>query len=139
MARKYYFYYYSILTGYKTAADEAKDIGGAFARCVYDTLLEYGGPLSIYAGGPQECIIYPPYENTVKYKAYINGRLLGALPPGDGDIEISLESWNRLLVDFKFDPLFPECSNDELMTVIKTKAVEKRLLTKNAKMYAVKR
>lgn len=143
MAREYYFedFLRSGLCRYSAA--ETKAVGGAFARCVYDTLLEYSVWPRDDLRGPYPYFDFSPEKTTEKYKAFIkyyrNGRPIKYFPVANMDIDISVTERNCLLVDFKFDPLLPEHENDEIMAGIKAKAIEKKLIDKNEKIRATRK
>lgn len=137
MAKAYYFDYVSVPGIFKNSVVEANAVGGAFAYCVYDTLQEYGVQLSSDFRGPQ---VYADYlMGTDKIKAFIvyyrNGLLAGPSSYRNDGIDISLTADNKLLVDFKFDPLISENSNDEIIADIKAKAVAKALINENAQIH----
>lgn len=139
MAREYYFDDVLIPGLYKNHATKAKKVGIAFAHCVYDTLKEYGVPLYSHFESPQMIADHFLGRATEEFKAriayYRDGEAVGNSPlRGDG-IDITLTEWSRMLVDFKFDPLIAEASNDQIMADIKAKAVEKKLIGKNTRIY----
>lgn len=132
MAKSYYFDYISMPDIYKNSTVEARGVGGAFAFCVYDTLDEYG--LRMMERQPLE--YDPVYVGDARLKAFIAYYdKSGFLCPKDKTIDISLTSDNKLLVEFKVDPLLPENSNDEIISDIKEKAVNKKIINENAETH----
>lgn len=126
MAKAYYFDYTPRPELFKNGTVEAKTVGGAFAHCVYETLQEYDVQLcDDEFRGP---LVYN-YMGTNKFKAFIvyyrNGRITR---PENGGIDVSLTADNKLLVDFKFDPLISENSNDEIIADIREKAAKQGLI-----------
>jgi len=137
MAKAYYFDYVSIPGIFKNSTVEAKDVGGAFAYCVYNTLQEYGLQLSPEFRGPQAYA--DNLKGNARLKAFIvyyrNGLLAGPTSMRNDGIDISVTADNKLLVDFKFDPLIPENSNDEIIADIKAKAVQENLIDEGAQIH----
>lgn len=125
MAKAYYFDYIGASDAFKNSTVEADTIGGMFLECVYTTLKEYGIRLESYAKYKDYM-----YRNDDRFRGSItydnkNGLYVG----GDDAIDVSLKTNNKLIVDFKVDPLISENSNDEIIEDIRKKAEAAHLIT----------
>ncbi len=118
MAKAYYFDYIGAPDAFKNGTVEANTVGGMFLDCVYKTLVEYGIKINLHSKYKDY-----KYSNDDRYKGLI--LLEDELYP----IDISLKTNNRLIVDFKKDPLILENSNDEIIEDIRKKAEAAHLIT----------
>lgn len=127
MSRGYYFDYISKPGAFKNSTVEIQAAGEAFTFCVYDVLREYG--IEIFEG-PKKHIL----SSNTTFIAFIPYYRDGLLTPTDEaiDIEATIDS---LRVDFKFDPLISENSNDEIIADIRLKAIDGHLVEEGAQAH----
>lgn len=128
MARGYYFDYISKPGAFKNSIVEIRAAGEAFAFCVCDVLREYGVQI---CEGPR---MHQLSSNTA-FRAFIPYyRDGGLLTTTDRAVDIEATA-DSLRVDFKFDPLIFENTNDELIADIRSKAIDKQLIEEGSQTH----
>ena len=132
MARAYYFDY--------LAPDEMVNVdtaGECWAKIVVEALREYGVKMEgdFYRHNPF-------LERGYKVRGF-HSYLLNYLPDGviadsDQRIEMALTIDNKLIIDFKSDPLLPETANGEIVDNIRQKLIEHEMIQKDAGAFIAK-
>lgn len=132
MARAYYFDY--------LAPEEIVNVdtaGECWAKIVVEALREYGVKMEgdFYRHNPF-------LERGYKVRGF-HSYLLNYLPDGmiadsDKRIEMALTIDNKLIIDFKSDPLLPETANGEIVDDIRQKLIEYNMIQKDAAAFIAK-
>ncbi len=132
MARAYYFDY--------LAPDEMVNVdmaGECWAKIVIESLRKYGVKMEgdFYRHNPF-------LERGYKVRGF-HSYLLNYLPDGmiadsDRRIEMALTIDNKLVIDFKTDPLLPDTANGEIVDDIRQKLIEHDMIQKDTVAFIAK-